>query len=239
MNLLEICAFNVQSCIVAERAGAKRAELCDNPVEGGTTPSYGTIKIAREKVSIDLYPIIRPRCGNYLYDAEEWAIIEHDIKICKDLGCNGISIGVQKRDGTLDVERMKRIVAWAYPMGVTCNRIFDAVPDAASTLEALIDCGVERVLTSGQKSAAPLAIAELTTLVQQASGRIIIMPGAGVRSSNIELLMTTGAHEFHTSARIAVPDEVQFSNPEILDFGTPVVTEEEEVRRIVEYLNKK
>lgn len=238
MNLLEICAFNVQSCIVAERAGAKRAELCDNPVEGGTTPSYGTIKIARQKVSIDLYPIIRPRCGNYFYDAEEWAIIEHDIKVCKELDCDGISIGVQHRDGTLDVERMKRIVEWAYPMGVTCNRIFDAVPDAEATLEQLIACGVERVLTSGQKSAAPLAIDMLTKLVQQANGRIIIMPGAGVRSSNIEALMQTGATEFHTSARKAVPNEVSYANPDILDFGEPVVTEEEEVRKIVTLLGK-
>lgn len=234
---LEICAFNVESCIIAERAGAVRAELCDNPVEGGTTPSFGTIKLAREKVKIQLYPIIRPRCGNYFYSEDEFRVMQHDILLCKELGCDGISIGIQLQDGTIDAERMKRVVEWAYPMGVTCNRVIDAAPDPFAALETLIEVGCERVLTSGQRSAAPLAIDVLTRLVAQADERIIIMPGAGVKSENITALMTTGAQEFHTSARQAVPDTVHHKNPEVLDIGTPVIAGEEEIRKIVALLN--
>src|ERR1700712_5474440 len=136
--LLEVCAFNIQSCIIAEKVGAARVELCDNPVEGGTTPSYGTIKQTREKISILLYPIIRPRSGNYFYDDNEIDIIEKDVKMCKELGCNGVSVGVQNIDGTIAVEKLKRIVEWAYPMGVTCNRAFDATPDPFQALEDII-----------------------------------------------------------------------------------------------------
>lgn len=231
--VLEVCAFNVPSCIIAEQVGAVRAELCDNPVEGGTTASFGTIKQAREKIQIELYPIIRPRAGNYFYDADEYAIMQKDILLCKELGCDGISIGVQLQNGEIDTERMKQVVEWAYPMGVTCNRVFDAAPDAFKALEELIACGCERILTSGQKSGAPEAIEILSKLVQQADNRIIIMPGAGVRSSNIAALLTTGATEFHTSARKVVPNLVTHQNPEILDIGNVVIADAEELNRIV------
>ena len=233
---LEVCAFNVQSCIIAERAGAVRAELCDNPVEGGTTPSFGAIKQAREKVRIQLYPIIRPRAGNYFYDEEEYSIMQKDILLCKELGCDGISVGIQLQTGNIDIQRFKRIVEWAYPMGVTCNRVFDAAPDPYKALEEIIDCGCERVLTSGQKSAAPGAIDILSKLVQQSADRIIIMPGAGVRSSNIEQLIRTGASEFHTSARKIIPDNVLHQNPEILDIGSPVMADEDELGKIFSML---
>lgn len=236
---LEVCAFNVESCIIAQRVGAVRAELCDNPVEGGTTASYGTIKTAREKVAIHIYPIIRPRCGNYFYSHDEFEIMRKDILLCKELGCDGISIGVQLQDGNIDTERFKRIVEWAYPMGVTSNRVFDAAPDPFKALEELIACGCERVLTSGQKSAAPQAIDMLTKLVTQADDRISIMPGAGVRSSNIDALISTGAYEFHTSARKIVPDNVLHKNPEVLDIGQPVLADEEELGKIVARLREK
>ncbi|MFM9909268.1 MAG: copper homeostasis protein CutC [Chitinophagaceae bacterium] len=230
---LEVCAFNIQSCIIAERVGAVRAELCDNPVEGGTTPSFGAIKQAREKISIELYPIIRPRAGNYFYDDEEFSIMQKDILLCKELGCDGISVGIQLLNGSIDIERMKRIVEWAYPLGVTCNRVFDAAPDPFKALEEIIECGCERVLTSGQQSAAPEAIELLTKLVEQSSNRIVIMPGAGVRSSNIEQLIRTGAREFHTSARRIIPNVVTHKNPAVLDIGNPVVADEEELKQII------
>src|SRR6185436_9073026 len=119
--------------------------LCDNPVEGGTTPSFGAVKQAREKVTIQLYPIIRPRAGNYFYDEEEFAIMQKDILLCKELGCDGISVGIQLQNGNIDTERFKRIVEWAYPMGVTSNRVFDAAPDPFKALEEIIECGCERV----------------------------------------------------------------------------------------------
>jgi copper homeostasis protein len=236
--LLEVCAFNLESCVIAERVGAKRAELCDNPIEGGTTPSYGAIRQTREKISIDLYPIIRPRAGYAFYNEDEFAIMKQDILMCKQLGCNGISIGVQKQNGEIDTDRLRRIVEWAYPMGVTCNRAFDSTPDPLKALEDIISCGCERVLTSGQQPGAPEGAALLAQLVQQADGRIIIMPGAGIRSSNIEkLIKETGATEFHTSARITVPDSMQFQNPAIRDTGNIVLANEEELRNIMTILS--
>src|ERR1044072_6797043 len=93
--VLEVCAFHPESCLIAERCGAVRVELCDNPIEGGTTPSYGTIKKVREKISILLYPILRPRSGNYFYDDNEFDILKEDVAACRALGCDGISVGVQ------------------------------------------------------------------------------------------------------------------------------------------------
>lgn len=232
--ILEVCAFNIQSCIVAEKAGAARVELCDNPIEGGTTPSYGAIKQSREKISIRLYPIIRPRSGNFFYNEDETAIIKKDIQICRELGCDGISIGTQNRDGTIDIEKLKHIVEWAFPMGVTCNRAFDATPDPFEALEDIIHTGCERILTSGQKSAAPDAGEVLRKLVQQSADRIIIMPGAGIKSSNIKQLVNeSGAKEYHASARRAIPNTVHYLNPEVIDAGNVYVADEEELKKIV------
>lgn len=235
---MEVCAFNIQSAIIAEKAGAARVELCDNPVEGGTTPSYGTIRQTREKISILLYPIIRPRSGNYFYNENEMAIIKQDILMCKELGCNGISIGVQKIDGQIDTNKLEQIIEWAYPMGVTCNRAFDVTPDPYKALEDLITCGCERVLTSGQKSSAPDAGEILNTLVKQAGNRIIIMPGAGIKSSNIKKLMEeTGAKEFHGSARKVIVNPMEFENSLINDFGNVYETDEVELRKIIGYMS--
>ena len=238
--ILEVCAFNIQSCLIAERSGAARVELCDNPVEGGTTPSRGTIKLVRERINIKLYPIIRPRSGNYLYDDDEFEIMRDDIALCKDLGCNGISVGVGTIDAEIDTERMKRIVEWAYPMGVTCNRVFDGTPDPFKSLEELIDCGCERVLTSGQKSAAPDAAELLQQLVQQAGDRIIIMPGAGIKSSNVaQLRQASGAREFHASARTTVPNPLTYINTQVSDYGHVYIADEAEVKKLVEILSER
>jgi copper homeostasis protein len=235
--IFEVCAFNIQSAIIAEKAGAARVELCDNPVEGGTTPSYGAIRQTREKISILLYPIIRPRSGNYLYDGDEMAIIKHDIQVCKELGCDGISVGVQKIDGATDTDKLKQIVAWAYPMGVTCNRAFDVTPDPFKALEDIIACGCERVLTSGQKTAAPEAGEILHRLVQQAGERIIIMPGAGINAGNIQkLIQESGAKEYHGSARKIVTNPVVFGNALVSDSGNVYITDEEELQRIIAFL---
>ena len=235
--ILEVCAFNIQSCIIAERAGAARVELCDNPIEGGTTPSYGTIKQVREKISIALYPILRPRSGNYFYDLDEYEIIKKDIAVCKQIGCNGISVGSSTITAEIDTEWLKRIVDWAFPMGVTCNRAFDATPDPYKALEDIVSCGCERILTSGQKSAAPDAGEILAKLVRQAGNRIVIMPGAGVKSSNIaQLKKESGAREFHSSARKIAANPVTYINSQISDYGNVYIADENEVRAMIEQL---
>lgn len=235
--VLEVCAFHIDSCLIAEKVGAVRVELCDNPIEGGTTPSYGTIKQVREKISIKLYPILRPRSGNYFYSDEEFEILRDDIEVCKQLGCDGISVGISKIDSTIDTERLKRIVEWAGPMGVTCNRVFDCAPDAFKALEDIISCGCERILTSGQKAAAPDAAQLLKQLVEQAADRIIIMPGAGVKSSNIgKLRDASGAKEFHSSARKTAPNPVTYINKEVNDYGNVYIADEAEVKAMIDAL---
>jgi copper homeostasis protein len=237
-RILEVCAFNAQSCVIAESAGAARVELCDNPIEGGTTPSYGTIRQARESVGIDIYPIIRPRSGNYYYSDEEYAIIKKDIEICKELGCNGISVGTQTIGAEIDTEWLKRIVEWAGPLGVTCNRAFDGTPDPFKALEDIIACGCERVLTSGQASTAPDAGELLGKLVEQAAGRIIIMPGAGVKSVNLQTLIEeSNATEYHSSARMVAENPLAYINTQISDYGNVYIANEAEVARMVAILN--
>lgn len=231
--LLEICACNVQSCIIAERAGAGRIELCDNAADGGTTPSYGTVKQVKDKVNIPVYPIIRPRGGDFVYDTDEIAIMRHDIQMCRELGCEGISTGVQQRDGKIDALLMQQIIEWAYPMKVTCHRVFDTTPDAFEAMEALIQCGCERILTSGQKPTALEGAVLIHKLVQQAGSRIIIMPGGGVRPHTLQqLIPATNAREYHSAARVPA---IQTVNME-LDMGTFFITDEVLAQQMSQHL---
>ncbi len=202
--LLEICAYNIQSCIIAEKAGASRIELCADPTYGGTTPSYGLIQYALSNISIPVFPMIRPRGGNFIYDADELEIMKKDILACKELGCIGIATGIQLPNGNIDTENMKRLVGLAYPMQVTCHKAFDVTPDAHRSLEDVIDTGCSRILTSGLRKTAVDGVAVLAHLINEAAGRIIIMPGGSVRSSNIaQLIKETGAREFHSSGLTA------------------------------------
>lgn len=232
--VLEVCAFNIQSCLIAEKAGAARVELCDNPQDGGTTPSYGLIRQAKQKLSIPVFPIIRPRGGNFLYDENDLEIIKSDIEICRELGCEGISVGVALQNGMLDITAMKRIVDWAGDMEVTCHRVFDLVPDPVAALGALIDCGCKRLLTSGQQKTAVEGIPLLAQLVALAKDRIHILVGGGVRAANIEKLKKeTGANEFHTAARLAQPDIVPNDHPGVLDVGKEFLTDISELEQMM------
>jgi copper homeostasis protein len=226
MITLEICAASVASCIAAQEGGAHRIELCDNLLEGGTTPSHATIAIARKKVNIHLYPIIRPRGGDFLYDDTEFEIMMQDIAVCKQLGCDGVVIGMLTADGHIDKERCKALVAQAWPLGVTFHRAFDMTADPLRALEDIIDAGCERILTSGQRNTAPEGIPLLQKLVQQADERIAIMAGGGVRANNIAALVKeTGVREFHTTARAYEESAMQYRNPNVSMGGIPGVPE--------------
>lgn len=253
---LEVIGFNIESCIVAQAAGAHRIELCDNPEEGGTTPSYGFIKAAREKLQIALFPIIRPRGGDFLYSDDEFEMMKTDIRLCKQLGCDGVVIGMLNTDGTVDKKRNASLVELAYPLGVTFHRAFDRTKplltspkgrnlDSAESsiysqaLEDIIEIGCERILTSGLRPTAPEGIDTIAALVKQADERIIIMPGSGVRSDNIaELAKRTGATEFHTSARINIDSRMNFTNEAMKESLQLVTVDEEEVKKIVRSLSQ-
>jgi len=237
--VLEVCTYNPQSCIIAEKAGADRVELCDNQHEGGTTPSYGSIRHAREKISISLYPIIRPRAGNFFYDKDELEVMKKDIAVCKELGCNGVSTGVLLHNAEVDKDQLKRMVECAYPMKVTFHRAFDFTPDAFKSLEDIIECGCERILTSGQETVAIDGLETLAKLVKTAGDRIIIMPGAGIRASNIErVIRKTGAAEYHTSARKKLTNSAILRRSELMYLGHTYLTDEDEVRDIMSVGNK-
>lgn len=235
---LEVIGFNIESCITAQAAGAHRIELCDNPGEGGTTPSYGFIKAARKYLHIDLYPIIRPRGGDFLYSDAEFEMMKTDVKISKELGCDGVVIGMLNTDGSVDKERCKQLVTLSYPMGVTFHRAFDRVKDASQALEDIIEIGCERILTSGLKPTALEGAETIAALIKQADERIIIMPGSGVRSDNIiELAKKTGAVEFHTSARMNIDSKMNYSNELINENLRSVGVDEKEIKKMLVLLS--
>ena len=254
---LEVIGFNIESCILAQHAGANRIELCDNPGDGGTTPSYGFIKAVREKLQIQLYPIIRPRGGDFFYTDAEFEVIKTDVKICKELGCDGVVIGMLNADGSVDKERCKQLVELAYPLGVTFHRAFDRTRKPLLTspggrdldsdkarfysqaLEDIIEIGCERILTSGLQPTALEAAETIAALVKQADERIIIMPGSGVRSDNIiELAQKTGAVEFHTSARINTESKMNFINEAMKENLQSVSVDENEIKNIITNLKR-
>jgi copper homeostasis protein len=231
---LEVIGFNIESCMLAQAAGANRIELCDNPGEGGTTPSYGFIKAAREKLSIDLYPIIRSRGGDFFYTDAEFEVMKTDVQVCKDLGCDGVVIGILNADGTVDKKRCRQLVTLAYPMGVTFHRAFDRVKDASQALEDIIETGCERILTSGLVPNALDGADTLAVLIKQADERIIIMPGSGVHADNIiELAKRTGAVEFHTSARINIDGKMNYTNETMKEILRSVSVDLDEIKNII------
>lgn len=221
--------------MIAQAAGAHRIELCDNPFEGGTTASYGFIKTARENLSIELYPIIRPRGGDFLYSEIEFEVMKADIENCKSLGCDGVVIGILNADGTVDKKRCKQLVEIAHPMKVTFHRAFDRTNDPFKAMEDIISIGCERILTSGQKNLAIDGEELLNKLVKQANNRIIIMPGSGVNSDNIEILVkNTNATEFHTSARTFINSKMEFINESMDEQLTSVSLMSDEIKKIIE-----
>ncbi len=237
---LEVIAFTIESCTIIERAGAHRIELCDNPGEGGTTPSFGFLKQARKLVSIELYPMIRPRGGDFLYSADEFEIMKQDLKICKELGCDGVVFGLLDADGTIAKKRTAQLVELAYPMGVTFHRAFDRTRDGFEAMETLIEIGCERILTSGLQPDVNAGTDMLAQLVKAADERIIIMPGSGVRSSNIKAIAEqSGAVEFHTSARTNTPSLMQYTNRAMKEELKTVVADEEEIRNTLAELSKR
>jgi len=235
---IEVIGFNIESCATAQAAGAHRIELCDNPYDGGTTASHGFIKAARKLLTNQLFPIIRPRGGDFLYSDAEFDIMKTDVQLCKSLGCDGVVIGMLHADGSVDTARCKQLVDLAYPLGVTFHRAFDRTNDPFKALEDIISIGCERILTSGQKPTAMEATELIANLIDQADSRIIIMPGSGVRSENIlELAEKTGATEFHTSARISTSSKMDFIIEAMQENLTAVITDGDEVRKIIQLLN--
>lgn len=226
-RIIEICANSAQSCVEAEAGGATRVELCAGIPEGGTTPSYGEIRTAQALTSaLDINVIIRPRGGDFLYTPAEIQSMLWDIEMCKQLKVHGVVFGCLTKEGDIDVELMRRLIEAAHPLSVTCHRAFDVCRDPFVALEQLIGLGCDRILTSGQQPDAVKGIPLIRELVKRADGRIIIMPGCGVRETNIaQIEAETGANEFHTSARSIVYSKMEYRNEQV-PMGSSIVSSE-------------
>lgn len=243
---IEVCVYNAESAINAQSAGASRIELCANMYEGGTTPGYGIIKLLRHQLEIGINVMIRPRGGDFYYGKNEFEIMKIDIGFCRENGINGVVFGVLNRDGTIDAARCRELVELARPMSVTFHRAFDMTVDLFDSLEVLMDCGVDRILTSGGKNTAIEGLETLKKLVEKSDDRIIIMPGSGINSENIcKLRNYTGAREFHMSGKTLVDSKMEWRKPGISMGGIPSVDEfkiyiasEEKIRNAAEALKK-
>lgn len=210
---LEICANSLASALAAQQGGATRVELCDNLGEGGTTPSYGQIALATSNLTIPLFPIIRPRGGDFLYSDLEFEIMKADVLACKNLNCAGVVFGILTAEGKVDVARCTILKEIASPMYVAFHRAFDMTDDLSEALETLIAIGFVRVLTSGGYPTAIEGASVLKDLIAQANDRIQIMPGSGIRLNNVRgLIDNTSAQAVHASLSAQVQSSMKFKN---------------------------
>lgn len=218
---VEICIDSAEGMAAAAKGGADRVELCDNLMEGGTTPSAGTIKQARALGSLGLMVIIRPRGGDFLYSDVEFDVMLDDIRMAKQLGADGVVIGCLKADGSVDMERNARLIEAAGKLSVTFHRAFDMTPDPRAALEDVIKLGAARVLTSGQEGSAYEGMDLIAELVRLAAGRVVVMPGGGITPRNVRrIVQTTGVTEVHLSARSGVESGMVYRNSRVFMGGT-------------------
>jgi copper homeostasis protein len=244
--LVEICVDSVAGAIAAQRGGADRIELCDNLLEGGTTPSAGCIKVARG-VKIRLHVMIRPRGGDFLYSPEELEVMREDVRMAKDLGADGVVFGCLTAAGQVDRFQTAELTQLARPLNVTFHRAFDMSSDPERGLEELIELGVDRVLTSGQESTCLEGMDVIAALVRKAAGRISVMPGGGLTLRNVaRIAKFTGVSEVHLSARGSTDSKMRYRNPRVFMGGTLrppefswKTTDENLVRSMVESIRGK
>lgn len=238
-RLLEVAANSLASALAAQAGGADRVELCTGLELGGLTPSMAQIAQVRERLSIPLYVLIRPRAGDFLYNDDELDVMQHDIETCLSLGCDGVVFGVLDADARVDVARCKSLLSAAGGMGVTFHRAFDMARELPRALEDVVALGAERVLTSGGAVSAIDGADTIRQLIGQAAGRIVVMPGAGVRAANIAgLAQATGASEIHASAKGVLPSGMHWSNPVLTDMAAGEVRSDvDEVHALVAALH--
>jgi copper homeostasis protein len=219
MPLIEVCVDSVESALRAQEGGADRVELCDNLFEGGTTPSAGAIAVARERLSIRLHAIIRPRGGDFCYSEVEMESMRRDVDAAHGLGVDGVVIGLLTPDGEVDVARSRELCERARPMSVTFHRAFDVARDPLAALEAVIAVGADRLLTTGQEPSIVEGLDLVVELTRRAGERLIVMPG-GVNVRNVaRVLAATGAREVHVTGTCTVESPMRHRNDRVFMGG--------------------
>lgn len=241
MITCEVCVEGFSGAAAAEAGGGNRIELCAGLIEGGTTPSFGTLSLVLERLSIPTVVLVRPRGGDFLYNDDEFDTMLRDIEVVRDAGAFGVVTGVLTSDGKIDVERFEKLIAAARPMSITCHRAFDMTRDPREALETLIDLGVDRVLTSGQQPSVPEGLELIGELVELAAGRVSIMPGCGIEEGNVrEIVEKTGVREVHFTAFTHRDSGMTYRNPGPFMGSVQIpgeydlqLTDPEQVRRFV------
>ena len=215
-KILEICCYTAESAVNAEDAGANRIELCDNYSEGGTTPSYASIKYVVDTLHIPVNVILRPRGGDFLYSDVEFEIIRQDAIKMKELGVNGLVFGFLKATGEIDIDRTKEIIDLVHPLEYTFHRAFDMCNNYLTALEQLRKLGIDRILTSGGRDTAYDGAKAISEFIKASEDEIIVMPGSGIHEGNLMKIMeTTGAKEFHSSAKVFESSGMKYYNQNI------------------------
>ena len=244
-RVLEVCAGSVESVIAAREGGAQRVELCSALEVGGITPSVGLMREVRKIEGIALHVLIRPRGGDFLYDASEIATMQHDIIAARECGADGVVIGALTADGDIDMDGCRMLIEAAGKMNVTFHRAFDMCRNPLKALEDIIALGCNRLLTSGQAPTAYEGLPLLKQLVDAAEGRIIIMPGCGVNSKNaLTIVNESGASEIHASARKSIPSAMRYYRNDVSmgsaanDEYARKETDKDEVSKIVAMINR-
>ena len=183
--IIEVCAESYEYAVKAEKAGADRIELCKDLHLDGLTPDYETAKRTIDKLNIPVFILIRPREGDFIYSKEEFELMKSDIVKFKEMGCKGIVSGILNNDNTIDIKRTKELVELSRPLEFTFHRAFDKVKNPLNEIENLIELGIDRVLTSGQKDKAIEGLELLKEFKNISKNKIKIMPGSGINKSNI------------------------------------------------------
>jgi copper homeostasis protein len=219
--IFEVCVDSAEAAMAAEEGGAHRVELCSDLLEGGLTPSAGTIRVARERVRIGIMAMVRPRGGDFCYTDTEFSVMREDLRTAVALGVNGVVVGILHPDGTIDRERTAELIALARPLPVTFHRAFDVTRDPFEALETLVALGVERVLTSGQEPSAFEGLDLIAKLTRRAAGRIVVMPGGGITERNAGRIgAASGASELHFASLEPREGRMVYRNPRVFMGGT-------------------
>jgi len=232
---VEICVDSVESAVAAERGGAQRVELCSDLLEGGVTPSAGLIAEVRQRIGIGLFVMIRPRGGDFCYTDPEFETMRRDVGVAREMGADGLILGVLDAHARVDVARTRQLVDVAGPTPVTFHRAIDMTPDPEDALRCVMETGAARVLTSGGAAKVTEGLSVVARMVQAARGRMIVMPGGGITPETVvNVAEATGATEFHASLRTACPAPVEFRRNDV-QMGE--IRDREYVRYVVEEEN--